>query len=254
MSAAHQAGAGSDLAAARNLELMARGLERPEGDACSICFLLIELPMGMHSKTNACCMKRVCDGCSLAARQRGMRCCPFCRTPRPNDDASTLAMMQNRVDKGDAEATHLLGCKYYYGQLGLAKDVHRAIEFWTEAVELGSLDAHYDLGLMYYTGNGVEEDKPRGIQHWQQAALKGEAESRDNLGVVEAINGNCDVAVQHWMISTQMGYEKSLNAIKEMFKEGNATRAQYAEALLGYRNAAEEMKSPQREAAKRLGD
>ncbi|EJK56840.1 hypothetical protein THAOC_23189, partial [Thalassiosira oceanica] len=33
--------------------------------------------------------------------------------------------------------------------------------------------------------------------------------------------------------------------------EGQATKAQYAEALLGYRDAVEEMKSPQREEAKR---
>ena len=50
-----------------------------------------------------------------------------------------------------------------------------------------------------------------------------------------------------------MGDEGSLNDIKSMFKEGYATRAQYAEALLGYRDASEEMKSPQREEAKRLG-
>ena len=55
------------------------------------------------------------------------------------------------------------------------------------------------------------------------------------------------------MISAKMGYEMSLNSIKKRFKEGHATKAQYAEALLGYRDAVEEMKSPQREEAKRLG-
>ena len=55
------------------------------------------------------------------------------------------------------------------------------------------------------------------------------------------------------MISAKMGDEMSLNSIKEMFKEGDASKAQYAEALIGYRDALEEMKSPQREEAKRLG-
>ena len=50
-----------------------------------------------------------------------------------------------------------------------------------------------------------------------------------------------------------MGYESSLNAIKDMFKDGQATKPQYSEALFGYRDAVEEMKSPQREEAKRLG-
>ena len=234
--------------------LMTSGLERHEGDACSICFLLIELPMNDHSKMNTCCMKRVCNGCILAARQGGMLdICEFCRTPFTNDAASQLAMMQKRASNGDAEAIKVLGDKYYNGELGLTKNVPRAIKLWTKAAELGSLEACYNLGLVYYTGNGVEEDKPRGIRHWQQAAMKGDVESRHSLGIVEDNNGNYELALQHWMISAKMGFEGSLNAIKKMFKEGQANKAQYAEALLGYRDAVEEMKSPQREEAKRFG-
>merc|ERR1719310_2278974 len=76
--------------------------------------------MSKHWKTNVCCMKRVCNGCLLAALRRGMfDTCPFCRTPAPADDASTLAMIQKRVDKGDAEAICLQGDVYYLGDLGL---------------------------------------------------------------------------------------------------------------------------------------
>ncbi|EJK55031.1 hypothetical protein THAOC_25282, partial [Thalassiosira oceanica] len=124
---------------------------------------------------------------------------------------------------------------YYYGMLGLPKNVPRAIEQWTEAAELGSidahrqlgamyLDAHYSLGFVFYTGDGVEEDKPRGIHHWQQGAMKGHVESRYNLGVAEYNNGNYKLAVQHWMISAKMGYEKSLNAIKDRFKKGHTLK------------------------------
>ena len=109
------------------------------------------------------------------------------------------------------------------------------------------------LGDSYYTGDGVEDNKPRGIHHWQEAAMKGHAQSRHNLGFAEHENGNYKLAVQHLMISAKMGLEDSLNDIKEMFKEGHATKAQYAEALMGYRDAVEETKSPQREGAKRLG-
>ncbi|EJK77267.1 hypothetical protein THAOC_00911 [Thalassiosira oceanica] len=296
-SEASQAGSAGSAGhpAAQNLEraLMTSGHERPEGDVCPICFDLIELPMAKHSKINVCCMKSMCNGCIMAAHRRGMNdICPFCRTPLPGDDASKLAMIQKRVGKGYAEAISSLGNNYFHGELGLAKDVPRAIELWMEAAELGSANAHYELGIAhyfgkgieedeprgirlwqlaamkghvlsrdslgvlghkYYTGKGVEEDKPRGIRHWQQAAMKGDAESRAVLGVAEYQNGNNELAVQHWMIAAKRGFEKSLNAIKDMFKEGQATKAQYAEALLGYRDAVEEMKSPQREEAKRLG-
>ena len=244
-----------DLSAAPNLQerLMASGHERPEGDWCSICFLLIEFPIASHAKTSVCCMKMICDGCILAARQRGvLDSCPFCRTPCPPDDASQLAMIRKRVGKGDADAINVLGEKYYQGHLGLTEDVPRAIELYTEAAELGSIEAHSKLGAVYYTGDGVAEDKPRAIHHWQQAAMKGQVDSRNLLGTIEYHNGNYELAVQHYMISAKMGYEESLNCIKIMFKDGHVTKAQYAEALIGYRDAVEEMKSPQREEAKRL--
>jgi len=173
--------------AARNLtqRLMTSGLERNEGDACSICFLLIELPMNDHSKMNTCCMKRVCNGCILAARQGGMLdICEFCRTPFTNDAASQLAMMQKRASKGDAEAIKVLGDKYYNGELGLTKNVPRAIELWMKAAEFGSIGAHCQLGLVYYTGNGAEEDKLKGAHHWQQAAMQGHIDGRHCLGAV----------------------------------------------------------------------
>ena len=256
----HQSDGVADAAAAADAapltlqqRLMAEGHERMEGDFCTICFLPIELPAQQHSMIKPCCMKRTCNGCILAARQRGINDnCPFCRTPLPRDEASQLAMVRRRVDKGDAAAILFLGDQYFYGNLGLTKDAPRAIQLWTKAAELGSSDAHSQLGGRYYTGDGVVEDKPRAIHHWQQAALKGEVESRYCLGVAEP-DENFELAVQHWMISAKMGHEESLNDIKTMFMDGHATKAQYAEALRGYQHAIEEMKSPQREEAKRLG-
>ena len=84
--------------------------------------------------------------------------------------------------------------------------------------------------------------------------MKGHVESRHSLGDVEFDDeGNYELALQHWMISAKMGYEESLDGIKKLFMSGHATKAQYAEALRGYQDAVEEMKSPQREEAKRLG-
>ena len=246
----------ADLGAARYLQqrLMASGHERAKKDWCPICYLYIGLPVGEYSRMNACCMKTVCKGCALAAHQRGIYDgCEFCRTPFATDFASELAMVQKRVDKGDAEAINFLGEKYYSGELGLSKNVPRAIELWTEAAELGSIDAHCQLGCVYYSGrHGVVQDEARSIHHWQQAAMKGDVESRHNLGFVEDEHGNPQLAVQHWMISAKMGFKDSLKAIKKMLKKSHATKAQYAEALLGYQDAVEEMKSPKREEAKRL--
>ena len=81
--------------------LYTQGLERPEGDFCPICTLPIPLPMGTHSVFQGCCMKRICNGCAIAAKKRDMDDCPFCRTPTPNTYDEILKMVSARVEKKD---------------------------------------------------------------------------------------------------------------------------------------------------------
>ena len=50
-----------------------------------------------------------------------------------------------------------------------------------------------------------------------------------------------------------MGHKDSVENIKRAFKGGVATKEQYTEALRGYQDAVEEMKSHDRDKAKRLG-
>ncbi|EJK46204.1 hypothetical protein THAOC_35141 [Thalassiosira oceanica] len=118
-----------------------------------------------------------------------------------------------------------------------------------KGAEKGNAMAIKQLGDEYDAGN---LDKPRGIRHYQQAAIKGHALSRHELGAIELDEENYELAVQHFMISAKMGLEFSLNEIKKMFMKGQATKAYYAEALRGYQDAMEQMKSPQREEVKRL--
>ncbi|EJK53432.1 hypothetical protein THAOC_27139, partial [Thalassiosira oceanica] len=172
------------------------------------------------------------DGSAEAARySQGLLNEGHERTPHPSDKASGLAMVQKRVRKRDAEAIYYLGNQYCHGGLGLTKDRPRAIELWTEAAELGSVEAHFMLGHTYYKGDGVNVDRPRGVLHFQEAAMKGDVESRHCLGVVEFYKGNYELAERHCMISAKMGFETSLNVIKDIFMKGHATKAQYAEAL-----------------------
>ncbi|EJK53126.1 hypothetical protein THAOC_27495, partial [Thalassiosira oceanica] len=119
--------------------------------------------------------------------------------------------------------------------------------------ELGSVQAHFSLGNADYEGEGVQEEKAKAIQLWTKAAMQGHAESRHNLGCIEKEEkGNHDRAVRHFLISAKVGYKTSLEVVKRMFMGGVATKEQYAEALKGYQDAVEEMKSHDRDEAKRL--
>ena len=176
--------------------------------------------------------------------------CPFCRTPRHKNDADALAMAKARVQKKDPNAMKYLGDQYSRGRLGLEKDMSRAVELWNEAAGLGSVGGCYELGLTYINGDGAEQDVARGVCFFEKAAMLGHWGARHNLGSYEHNNGNYDRAVRHFLISAKMGDKDSLEEIKDTFTRGLATKTQYAEALKGYQDALEELKSPEREEAK----
>ena len=135
----------------------------------------------------------------------------------------------------------------------MQKDVRRAVKLWTEAAELGSIDALYNLGVVYIDGDAVQGDRAKAVELFTKAAMQGHVECRYNLGWLEGLVGNNDRAVKHLLISAKVGHKDSLGLIKEMFKAGHATKEQYTEALKGYQDAADEMKSHDRDEAKRLG-
>ena len=175
--------------------------------------------------------------------------CAFCRTPNQDDDADKLAMVQVRVEKKDPDAIYLLGNLYLGGELGLQKDVRKAIKLYTEAAALGSVEALFNLGSAYEQGEGVGQDRTKAVHFWSKAAMQGHVESRYQLGYYETQKGNYNRAMKHLMITAKMGFKESVEAIKKMFMAGGATKEQYAEALKGYQDAVEEMKSRDRDEA-----
>ena len=183
-----------------------------------------------------------------------MSSCPFCRRPYPGNAADALVMTQARVEKKDPAAIYFLGDGYYHGKLGLQKDTKKAVGLWKEATELGSVDSLFKLGLTYDCGNGVQQDEAKAAEYYKKAAMQGHVESRSyNFGSYEGEKGNHDRAARHFVISAKMGHKGSLEMIKEVFMAGHATKKQHAEALKGYQDAVEEMKSHDRNEAKSLG-
>ena len=236
------------VAGGRQLVLMKKGRTRLDEDECPICNLLLPLE-GMQSSFEVCCMKLVCNGCISASEKRGMEDCPFCRASTPTEDSQSLALVQKRADAGDPLAIYHLGTKYQDGQLGLEKDVARAVELYKRAAELGVKYAHYSLGCLYDEGEDVERDTAKMIRHWEKAAMCGSVYARCNLGNEESRAGNDDIALQHNLIAAKLGDKEALDSVKDMFMDDLATKADYAEALLGYRSAVKEMRSPDRDEA-----
>ena len=227
--------------------LYSQGHERPEGDFCPICTLLIPIPTFEHSAFNVCCMKRICRGCDMAARKRGFSGCPFCRSSHPANDDGVLTMVRARVNKKDPDAINFLALEYSRGLHGLQKGMPKAVRLWAEASELGSVDALSNLAVAYFTGDGVEGDYDGGIRLLEKAAMQGSVLSRHELGMIEGQSGNHSHEYRHFLISAKMGCNESVEWIKKIFMKGFVTKEQYSQALKVYQDVVEEMKSPERD-------
>jgi TPR repeat protein len=103
---------------------------------------------------------------------------------------------------------------------------------------------------MYHLGEGVEKDEKKTLYHLEEAAIGGHDFARHNLGYLEWKNGRIERAAKHWIIAAKLGYDDSLNALKEGYKKkGYVSKEDFAAALRGYQAAVDATKSPQREEA-----
>ena len=128
-------------------------------------------------------------------------------------------------------------------------DYKTALEYFTKAAELGDAFAHWSLSYMYRAGQGVEEDVKKAVHHWEEAAIGGDPSARYNLGIQEWRKCNMERAKKHFIIAANLGLNDSLKEIKELYRDGYASKEDYANALRAYQAAVDETKSAQREKA-----
>ena len=238
----------------------------PPPEDCPICMLTLPT-LNTGYKYKMCCGKLICSGCTHAVGKRdgGVGLCPFCRTPTPASE-ELLKQIRKRIEAGDAHAMYDLGCFYFNGLHGLPQDYAKALELWHRAAELGNALAYHNIGSAYYEGNGVERDEKKALHYWELAAMGGDTNARHNLGAIEFNTGNMDLgvlekraenmdrALKHHMIAAGSGYSRSLENIKLMYKDGYATKDDYAKALRVYQANPIEIKSPQRDEAAAFSD
>ena len=225
----------------------------PPLEDCPICMILLpKLDSGQTYM--ACCGKVICSGCVHAFRSRVTKkehdVCPFCRAP-PEE---YMKRLKKRIDLNDSIAMDQMGCHYAEGLYGLPQNDVKALEFWHRAGELGHTTSFHNVGLAYELGRGVETDRNMATHSFELAAISGDADARHNLGYMEWQAGNMDRTLKHWIIAVKGGNLRSLENIKRMYKDGHATKDDYAKALRAYQAYLDEIKSDQRDKAAAAND
>jgi tetratricopeptide (TPR) repeat protein len=231
----------------RDRDLFAQPDESHLGE-CPICCLPLSLDTAKWGYMG-CCSQLICLGCHFFNGAREIKAglekrCAFCREPLEKSDEECEKEAMERVKANCPVATREMGNKY--DQEG---DHKTALDYFTKAAELGDSDAHYNLSIMYTEGEGVDKDEKKKIFHMEEAAIGGHPDARHNLGVYELDNGRFDRAKKHFIIAANLGYNKSLTGLKQLYAGGHASKEDYANALRAHQAAVDATKSEDREVA-----
>ena len=218
---------------------------------CPICYL--PLPIEPRQSTMmVCCCKLICNGCDFANKEREVEAnlefkCPFCRCPLPDPDDEAFYVSKLRMKPNDPAALYQLGIMSLK-----EKDNKSAFEYLTKAAGLDSMDAHFNLSLMYHHGQGVEKDEKKEIYHLEEAAIGGHDAARTSLVSFEGRKGRQNRVTKHLIIAAKMGCDHSLDYLKNFYQMGLVSKEILAGALRAHQAAVDATKSPQREAAEAL--
>ena len=222
---------------------------------CPICTLPMPYAASIwegETVYQPCCGKMLCLGCVAASYEEMKkgdmeRSCPICRVQVLNDK-ERFKRLEKRIESNDAEAFYLMALFYNNGSYGLSRDSEKAIELWNKAAELGSVSAHYSMGIMYNIGDGVEKDVCKSIHHWI-AAIGGHERARHNLGCIQYNIGVMERAMKHFLIAARAGLDEALKEVGKGYKAGHVTKDEYANALRAHQKTRDGMKSEQRDKA-----
>lgn len=226
----------------------------PPREDCPICMLPMPYKSGLcdvNMVYHSCCGKVICTGCLVAAeveidKGKMKELCAFCRVAPISLDNEEINRYKKRMKLNDSGAFFMLGGAYARAELGLQEDMSKTLELWNKAADLGSLKAHYSIGIMYNIGDGVERDLDKAIHHWKLAAMGGHEMARQHLGMAEIQSGNIDRAMKHFMIAARSGEKYSLKVVGDGYKAGHVTKDEYTRTLRAYQETQEGMKSTQR--------
>ena len=98
--------------------------------------------------------------------------CAFCREPPPTVPEG-IKRLEKRMERGDGNAFFHIGIFYSAGSHGLPLDLKKAHEMYLRAGELGSAEAHFNLGHIYRLGNGAEVNLKTAKKYFVLAAKGG---------------------------------------------------------------------------------
>lgn len=240
----------------------------PPKEECPICLhpFSLDLICGFSSYVlHPCCGKVICRGCihasklatdKINARKKANKepllrhTCAFCREPRNAGAKEDVAWLFKRAALNDGKSIDALAHMHRCGD-GTEKDEAKALDLYCRAAELGEARAYHGISVFYHKGiMTVGKDERQAFASAEIAAKKGDIKARHILGFLENRRGNHTLAILHFKIAAEAGFQGSLDKLKEYLKLniGLLEDCEFAEILRKCLASQAEMKTDQRDA------
>ena len=150
----------------------------------------------------------------------------------------------------------MINIGYMYAEgLGVYKDYQKALEWYEEAADRGSILAMNIIGKMYWNGVGVRQDFEQAMGWFKEAAARGNALAMARIGSMYlegmGVNEDYQQAMDWLERAADAGNANAMFCIGAMFEEGQGTARNIRDAKYWYNEAANRGIE---EAKRRLGD
>lgn len=173
----------------------------------------------------------------LSSKQNFRSAVDLLKTRFPNQVILTQEEAAQAREAFNRGVGHLLGTDNF------EKDPDKAIQYFLEAAEIGSVDAQWNLGLLYNEGIGVELN-PEEARYWfEKAAKAGHSRAQFNLSLMymtgRGVEKDFTKASELLQLSAENGYIDAAFGLAELYTVGQGVPQDYSKAVEWFEKAAE---------------
>jgi TPR repeat protein len=134
------------------------------------------------------------------------------------------------------------------------KDYATAIENYRSAASKNDVNAQFELGRIYVTGQGVAKDYFEAVRLWKLAAAQGHAQTQFNLGNSyknqRGVVQNYSEAMRWYKLAASQGSGRAQHSLGVMYANGQGVNKDYLKAYMWIDLAASEVSDIDADVAK----
>ncbi|WP_285657245.1 tetratricopeptide repeat protein [Helicobacter bizzozeronii] len=140
---------------------------------------------------------------------------------------------------GDAGAyvalAHFYACGFKSGNLVVAKNLPKALEYYHKAGKMGNSEAYLHLGYLYKFGDCAPKDIKKALQYFKQSALMGNIEAYLALGNLywfgKDVSQDTQKAIEYYQKAGEGGNKDGYLSIADMYVIGDGVPQDDQKAL-----------------------